>query len=310
MKKIIFFGALLSSFISSKGQFITTGIPSASTIYESAKVGIGHTASTTVSEKLHINSGNFRITGTSTTSPATYTPASITAGALLIGNNAGTNSWMQSYGINNTTYATLLLNPKGGKVGIGITTAPTATLEIGNASSATIKLSTTGTALPQGSGITFHTGAYISTSTYPAPGSGTLSIDNSTSAINIFGGSLAFRGPSSFLDKVYIGSSWPASGAHTDYKLSVDGKLVVKSCYVTSVGWADFVFDKNYNLQSLSEVENFIKENGHLPEIPSATEIEENGMNVSELLKLQMQKIEELTLHLIEMKKEIETLKK
>jgi hypothetical protein len=57
------------------------------------------------------------------------------------------------------------------------------------------------------------------------------------------------------------------------------------------------------------EVENFIKKNNHLPGIPSAKTIEANGINVGEMQKLQMQKIEELTLYIIELKKEIEKLK-
>lgn len=74
--------------------------------------------------------------------------------------------------------------------------------------------------------------------------------------------------------------------------------------------WGDFVFSKNYALRSLEEVETFVKENNHLPEIPSATEIEAGGLDLGEMQRLQMIKIEELTLYMIEMKKEINALKK
>jgi len=94
-----------------------------------------------------------------------------------------------------------------------------------------------------------------------------------------------------------------------DYKLAVNGKIRAKEL-VIETGWSDFVFSKNYKLPTLVEVENYIMENQHLPEIPSATEIENNGGNVGELLKLQMQKIEELTLYLIEQNKKIILLQK
>ena len=77
----------------------------------------------------------------------------------------------------------------------------------------------------------------------------------------------------------------------------------------TNNPWADYVFANNYNLKPLNEVEAFIKKNGHLPNVPSATEVKENGLELGEMSKIQQEKIEELTLYLIEQKKEIETLK-
>lgn len=73
--------------------------------------------------------------------------------------------------------------------------------------------------------------------------------------------------------------------------------------------WADYVFKDNYILKPLSEVESFIKENNHLPEVPSAKDIQKNGLDMSEMMATQMKKIEELTLHLIEQDKEITDLK-
>ncbi|MOA38224.1 hypothetical protein D3C78_1598840 [compost metagenome] len=69
------------------------------------------------------------------------------------------------------------------------------------------------------------------------------------------------------------------------------------------------MFEPDYKLRSLSEVEMFIKLNKHLPEIPSAKEVENNGIAVGEMNAKLLQKIEELTLYLIEMKKENEELK-
>jgi hypothetical protein len=66
---------------------------------------------------------------------------------------------------------------------------------------------------------------------------------------------------------------------------------------------ADFVFEDNYPLRTLDEVEAFIKTRGHLPSIPSAESMEKNGINLSEMNKLLLQKIEEMTLHAIKMEK-------
>lgn len=74
-------------------------------------------------------------------------------------------------------------------------------------------------------------------------------------------------------------------------------------------GWADFVFDKDYKLPSLSEVENHITTYKRLPEIPSESEVKENGVNLGEMQVKLLQKIEELTLYTIAQEKEIQQLK-
>jgi cytoskeletal protein CcmA (bactofilin family) len=72
---------------------------------------------------------------------------------------------------------------------------------------------------------------------------------------------------------------------------------------------ADYVFEEDYNLKSLSEVESYIKENKHLPGIPSAAEIEQNGVSLSKMSNILLEKIEELTLHMIRLEKENAALK-
>ncbi len=72
---------------------------------------------------------------------------------------------------------------------------------------------------------------------------------------------------------------------------------------------ADYVFEENYNLRPLSEVESYVKENKHLPGVPSAAEISEKGMSVSQMSNLLLEKVEELTLHMIELEKENKALK-
>ena len=72
---------------------------------------------------------------------------------------------------------------------------------------------------------------------------------------------------------------------------------------------ADYVFDENYNLKSLSEVESYVNEHKHLPGIPSAAEIEQNGVSLSKMSNMLLEKVEELTLHLIRLEKENAELK-
>ncbi|CAM1345524.1 hypothetical protein [Tenacibaculum amylolyticum] len=95
------------------------------------------------------------------------------------------------------------------------------------------------------------------------------------------------------------------------FKLGVNGKVAATEVKVaTYSNWADFVFKKNYELPTLTEVENHIKENGHLKDIPSADEVAENGFFLGEMDAKLLQKIEELTLYTIEQEKKIKSLEK
>jgi len=111
---------------------------------------------------------------------------------------------------------------------------------------------------------------------------------------------------------VFIASGTNNVGIGTDnptYKLSVNGNIRSKEVVVES-GWADYVFEKSYSLRPIAELERFISENKHLPNIPTAKEIEEKGLNLGDLQKKMMEKIEELTLYIIQQQKEIDVLKK
>lgn len=93
-------------------------------------------------------------------------------------------------------------------------------------------------------------------------------------------------------------------------RLEVNGRIRAKEVKVEVSGWPDYVFEPSYNKMPLAELERFIQNNGHLPEIPSAVEAETNGIELGEMNKLLLKKIEELTLHLIKQAKEIEEHKK
>lgn len=95
-----------------------------------------------------------------------------------------------------------------------------------------------------------------------------------------------------------IGTSTPSE------KLSVNGNVRVQKVIVTKTGWSDYVFDEQYKLRPLSSLELFIKNNKHLPEIPSAREVGGKGIDIGDNQALLLKKIEELTLYVIELKQE------
>ncbi len=91
-------------------------------------------------------------------------------------------------------------------------------------------------------------------------------------------------------------------------KLEVNGQIHAKSVKVDLDQWADHVFDSNYQLDSLSQIENFIKTHGHLREIPTTEEVKTAGIDLGQINRLLLKKIEELTLHLIIKDKQISQL--
>lgn len=93
-------------------------------------------------------------------------------------------------------------------------------------------------------------------------------------------------------------------------KLSVNGKVRAHEVKVEITGWPDYVFEDSYKTLSLQEVSAYIKKNKHLPGLPSASNIEENGLQLGEISKGLTEQVEELTLHLIEKDSEIKELKK
>ncbi len=96
-----------------------------------------------------------------------------------------------------------------------------------------------------------------------------------------------------------------------DSRLTVKGVIHSEEVKVDlNVPGPDYVFEEDYNLLSLSELEAYIRQNKHLPEIPSSKEMQENGIHLKEMNLLLLKKVEELTLYLIEANKEIDSLRK
>lgn len=106
-------------------------------------------------------------------------------------------------------------------------------------------------------------------------------------------------------NKVGIGA--PPKETHNLY---VAGGITTEEVKVRiQSNWTDYVFKKDYALLSISDLEAFIDQNGHLPEVPSSEDVENNGVNLGEMNALLLKKIEELSLYVIDLKKEIDILK-
>ena len=182
--------------------------------------------------------------------------------------------------------AGLSLQPTGGYVGIG-TTIPESKLNIYQKTNAT---NAWNTQIIVGGSSSVSNDNYLGIGVNQTAGYGLIDVVKAgVGPLNL---NLQTTG-----GNVGIGTTTPG-----DYKLNVWGSIRAHEVVVNTDG-ADFVFDSDYNLPDLKEIEEFIFENKHLPNLDSATEMKENGMNVSEMQTDLLQKIEELTLYLIEQNK-------
>ena len=208
----------------------------------------------------------------------------------ILRTNAGLNFgyYHEPYNVKTLDIANVLFIGNTGAVGIGHTN-PSARLDVDGlvkAQSANISGTITGGALSAqsanitgaitGSALTINSNANIS---------GSLTANALTAQSANINGAIA------------------ATGAN------INGKIKTKEVEVTLIGWGDFVFEEDYKLLTLAEVEQFIKENKHLPNVPSAAEVEANGINLGEMNNILIQKVEELTLYILDLQKQINELK-
>lgn len=179
-------------------------------------------------------------------------------------------------------------NFQTGKVGIGNVSAPQATLHIKAYSSenANIMLQTTDNTK-----------------------NATIIFRNSLNNISVGSDNIMNLSASSYsftTGKVGIG----CVNNMNDFALAVQGGVVSTKVSVLDIdSWPDFVFGNSYKLMNLYELEQYINANRHLPEVPSAEEVSANGIDLGEMNAILLQKVEELTLHIIELQKQIDELK-
>lgn len=127
----------------------------------------------------------------------------------------------------------------------------------------------------------------------------------------------------------YVGGNWPPTmqinengqvginwdfpdnrPTNSDFKLCINGKIYAQGQTIKlSQYWPDYVFNKNYSLMSIYDLKNFIEKNGHLPGIPTAEEIKQNGIDVEQISIALVQKVEELSLYIIKLQKEMDNIK-
>jgi hypothetical protein len=303
MKKIFFIGLLAISAQSvSFAQWTPTNTASATTnIRYDANVGIG-TGTTTPAATLHIN--------TSTSRALYFTRGNSAPFGLEIASGIfGLYDYTLARYIWRATSGNLFLAESGGNVGIG-TTDPTTRLSVNgaNTGSETITLDNTSstnkrtTLVRYGStgGGDYWTG--LNSANTGSLGADGLFVLRSTGGLVFSGSYAAEHMRVNTLGNVLIGKTTQVNAA---YKLDVNGGVRANSIVVNTTG-ADFVFAKNYRLRPLSEVESFIQANHHLPEIAPAAQMQAEGVSVGELQTQLLQKVEELTLYLIEQNKQLE----
>ncbi|HLF62734.1 MAG TPA: hypothetical protein VI603_03240, partial [Saprospiraceae bacterium] len=212
---------------------------------------------------------------------------------IRIGTNSAND--LGKFIIRNNGLDRVFVDPAG-NMGVGVA-SPAAKLDVAGK----IRIGATGEALKidgNGSFIQFYLNGVAKT--YMQQLGNDLRIGNSsgnsTGRLYLFG------------DEVAINTSGPASG----YSLSVGGEIICEELRVELQGngpWPDYVFAKEYKLKPLAELKSFVQENKHLPNIPAAAQVEDEGFDVGDMNRRLLEKVEELTLYIIQQQEEIDALK-
>lgn len=218
--------------------------------------------------------------------------------SLYMGTSALSNGYGYLQGVRSggSAFGNVVLNEFGGNVGVG-TNNPQVKLHVNGAGEALrvsngnagIQVSSDGFQFLNSSSVGRFYMSFFNDDFTISPSSG-----NNT-------GRLILNG-----NQVTVGQITPASG----YLLSIGGKAICEELKVQLSGsWPDYVFKNNYKLRSFDELRNYIKQNNHLPNIPPAAELEKSGLELGDMQKRMMEKIEELTLYVLQLEEEIKKLK-
>lgn len=193
----------------------------------------------------------------------------------------------------------------GALVGIG-NTSPVADLDLsydGLVDNFTDHMTTATTGAPnklclwRGSGVYYGMGTTTNTVNYFSGANHSFYTQASSTANRALAGFISTQG-------MGVGVTAIPAG----YAFAVGGKMIAKELKITATTLPDYVFSPAYRLRPLAEVDTYIQENGHLPEVPSAVEVAHaGGINVSEMQATLLKKVEELTLYVIEQHKQLES---
>jgi hypothetical protein len=272
----------------------------------SGNVGIG---TSQPSYKLEVNSGsstNLRLTskGSTPSSPSIDIFDSVNGTEFVLSPSSGKvdlftySSHSLAFGTNNMERVRILSN---GNVGIG-TFQPVYKLEVNSAGSTNLRLTSKGST-PSSPSIDIFD-SVNGTEFVLSPSTGKVDLFTFSNHSLAFGTNNVERVRILSNGNVGIGTTMPQS------TLTVKGTVHAEEVKVDlTIQGPDYVFEDDYQLTTLPELDKYIKQNKHLPEIPSAKEMAQGGINLSEMNMLLLKKVEELTLYTIDQQKEIENLK-
>ncbi|MEO6832429.1 MAG: hypothetical protein ABI378_08400 [Chitinophagaceae bacterium] len=129
-----------------------------------------------------------------------------------------------------------------------------------------------------------------------------------TKALDVVG-DIAGSGDASIGGNLRVGPM-QAINSYAGYRLSVDGDIICRKEVVQITDWADYVFNANYELRTIPQLDNYIQANHHLPDIPTSAEVSNSGVDLGANQVKLLQKVEELTLYIIQLQKQIDDMKK
>lgn len=309
MKKTILFLCLAVNFVNS--QFLTTGTVTTDNKFRLGGIGLGYSSLPSFGTNKFLVNGNSFFSGN--VGIGTQTPTSkfqiasgdakIDTGSLLIGTSSAFNDATSNWGINSNKpfqissniYPAIRLNS------IGISPFGQGNFAVATSDYFFSRLAKKGDVVISGNS----QGSFIIANEF----GGNIKFETTEDPTDDY--SQYFTSKTRFLmnKSGNIGIGTGDSPLNPTELLAVNGLIHAKEVKVDLVGWPDYVFGSNYNLMSLIRLESEIKELGHLPNIPSSKEAEESGINLGEMNKKLLEKIEELTLYVIQLNKEIEKLK-